>query len=99
MNNVELQQSRLSFDNTENMLNFIAQHRRTKTITEAIMEYLSYWYESRGLVTLYLSYRFGLFELLKNRFPTRVCLFCVKTKIDTPTIRFDFGGIKVTIEI
>ena len=37
-----------------------------------------------GLVTLYLSYRFGLFELLKKCILTRICLFCVKTKIDTP---------------
>ena len=75
----------MSLDDTENMLNSIFQHRRIKT-TETIMEYLSYLgYASLGLVTLYLSYRFGLFELLKNCIPTRIYLFCVKTKVDTPT--------------
>ena len=34
---------------------------------------------------LHFSYRFRLFELLKNCILTRICLFCVKTKIDTPT--------------
>ena len=54
IDNVELQQARLSLDDTENMLNSIVQHRRIKTTTETIMEYLSYLgYVSLGLVTLY----------------------------------------------
>ena len=41
IDNVELQQDRLSLDDTENMLNSIVQHRRIKTTTETIMEYLN----------------------------------------------------------
>ena len=68
------------------MLNSIVQHRRIETTTETIMEYLSYLeHASLGLVTVYLSYRFGLFELLKNCITTRICLFCAKTKINIPT--------------
>ena len=86
IDNVELQQAKLSLDDMENMLNSIVQHRRIKTTTKTIMNYLSYvGYASLGSVTLYLFYRFGLFELLKNCIPTRIYLFCVKTKIDTPT--------------
>ena len=86
IDDVELQQARLSLDDTENMLNSIVQHRRIKTTTETIMKYLSYLgYASLGLVTMYISYSFGLFELLKNCIPKRICLFCVKTKIDTST--------------
>ena len=67
IDSIELQQARLSLEDTEKMLNSIVQHRRIKTTTETIMEYSSYLgYASLGLVTLYLSYRFGLFELFKN---------------------------------
>ena len=79
VDDVELQQARLSLDNTENMLNSIVQHRRIKTTTETIMEYLSYLgYASLRLVRLYISYRFGLFEMLENCIPKKCAYFALK---------------------
>ena len=86
INNKELQQARLSLDDTENMLQTIAQHRRTKTLTETALTYLSYLgYIALSLGTLYLAHRIGLLKLVTSCIPKKICLFCVKTKVETPT--------------
>ena len=86
IDNKELQQARLSLDDTENMLRTIAQHRRTKTLTETALTYLSYsGYIALTLGTLYLMYRIGLLKLVISCIPKKICLFCVKTKVETPT--------------
>ena len=86
IDNKKLQQARLSLDDTENMLQTIAQHRRTKTLTETALTYLSYLgYVALTLGTLYLMYRIGLFKLVISCIPKKICLFCVKTKVETPT--------------
>ena len=86
IDNKELKQARLSLDDTENKLQTIAQHRRTKTLTEIALTYLSYLgYVALTLGTLYLMYRVGLLKLVISCIPKKICLFCVKTKVQTPT--------------
>ena len=86
-NNNELQQARINLNDTENMLKEIAQHRHTKTWTKSIiLGYLKYLgYASIAVVSAYLMYKDGLLEAIKICIPRKLCLFCVKTKVETPT--------------
>ena len=86
ISNNELRQARLSLDDSENMLANIAQHRRAKTITETALTYLSYLgYGALITGLLYLFYKIGFFKCLIDCIPKKICLFCVKTKIESPT--------------
>ena len=85
IDNVTSQRARLSLDDTKNMLQNIAQNRRVKTWTEKLLEYLNYLgYTALALGTLYLAYRTGLLDFIKNCIPKKFCLFRVKTKVIAP---------------
>ena len=76
----------MSLDDTENMLQTIAQHRRTETWTETALGYLNYLGNTAlAIGTLYLAHRIGLLDTVKNCIPKKICLFCVKIKVQTPT--------------
>ena len=79
IDNKELQVS-LILDDIENMLRTIAQHRRTETWTETALGY-----SALAIGTLYLAHRIGLLDLVKNCIPKKICLFCVKNKVESPT--------------
>ena len=86
INNNELQQAKLSIDDAENMLNSIATDRRIRTWKETATDWLSYLgYIALGLGSIYTLYKIGVFELIPKCIPRKLCLFCVKTKVITPT--------------
>ena len=86
INNEELRQARISLDDTENILSKIANHRRLKTWKETGLEWIQYLgYGALILGTLFTLYKLGIFECIKSCIPERLCLFCVKTTVETPT--------------
>ena len=86
INNNELQQAKLSLDDAENILNSIATDRRIRTWKETATDWLSYLgCIALGLGTIYNLYKIGVFELIPKCIPIKLCLFCVKTKVTTPT--------------
>ena len=86
IDNHELQQARLSLNDAESMINSIAIDRRTKTWQKIASDWASYLgYAALALGILYTLYRVGLFTTLANCLPKKICIFCVKTKVTTPT--------------
>ena len=68
------------------MLRTIAQHRRTETWTETALGYLNYLGNTAlAIGTLYIAHRIGLLDLVKNCISKKICLFCVKIKVETQT--------------
>lgn len=87
VDNDELLRARLSLDDTENMLSKISSHRRMHTWTERSLEWLKYLgYFAITLITCYLFYKCGILDLIKTCIPSKICLFCVKTKVNTTAI-------------
>ena len=88
LDNEELKRARLSLDDTESMLDRIGTHRRIKTWTEKSVEWLQYLgYFAMIVITLYTSYKCGIIDCLKTCMPSRICLFCIKTKVYTNATR------------
>lgn len=84
LDNNELMRAKLSLDDTENMLNKISSHRRIRTWSEKSLEWLGYLgYSAIGLVILYVGHKCGILNCIKSCIPSKFCLFCVKTKINT----------------
>ena len=42
-------------------------------------------YTASAIGTLYLAHRIGLLDLVKNCIPKKICLFCVKNKVESST--------------
>ena len=81
-----MKQARISFEDTENLLNNIAKQRRIKTWNETTLKWVKYLgYASIGWVAAYLSYSIGLLDLIKPCISTKLELFYVKNKVETPT--------------
>ena len=86
INTDELRRARLSLDDTENILETIATHRRVKTWNETSLEWLQYFgYEDLGLMRLFTLYKLGLLDVIRSCIPKKRCVFCVKTNVETPT--------------
>ena len=86
INTDELRRARLSLDDTENILETIATHRCVKTWKETSLKWLQYFsYGALGLITLFTLYKLGLLDVIRSCIPKKLCLFCVKTNVKTPT--------------
>ena len=86
IDNNKLRQAKLSLDDAENMLKSIAINRRLRTWRETTMDWLSYLgYAALGLGSAYVLYRLGILEFIQKCMPKKLCIFCVKTKVTTPT--------------
>ena len=86
LDNNELKLARISLDDTENLLNSIANRRRIKTWKETSVGWFQYLgYIAIIAITVGTLYKIGLFNCIANCMPRKLCLFCVKTKVETPT--------------
>ena len=82
----ELSNAKLSLDDTESILSSISSHRRIKNWKEAVIEVSTYiGYTAIIIIALYFTYRIGIFDMIKNCLPTKLCLLCIKTKVEAPT--------------
>ena len=65
------------------MLCQIATHRRLKNWKETTIEYLKYArYAAIASDIIFAMIKCGFFEFFSNCIPKKICLFCVKSKVD-----------------
>ena len=75
-----LMQTRLSLDDTENLLGEIASHHRVHTWKGKATEWLQYiGYISIGLIGIFTLYKCGVLDIIKKCIPKNLCLISVKT--------------------
>lgn len=78
----ELNKARLTLDETENVIRQITANRRTRNWTDKAWKGLNWLgYASVIILVLGTLYKCGLLEALVKCIPSKICLICVKNKI------------------
>ena len=72
-----------------NQLTVIDEYTRHKYMELAMVvtvNWLTYMgYTAIIIIALYFTYRIGIFNMMKNCLPTKLCLLSIKTKVEAPT--------------